>query len=171
MKRQLDHCSLDFHATGPKSGCNLWLVRSSCSLFCGFQLDLESLVITLVLAISLIFTHPCPHPHPHPRPYALDNTTMATTTMLLSPCDSVVVVVATLLTLVPVHWMTQYPMDIPTAGSCRYGYGSPGAMPIRKPIPTYQVQVFTRYGYGYSSRYLGVYPCYSLTVTHLYLLR
>ena len=122
--------------------------------FCGFELDLESLVITLILAISLILTHPCPHPHPHPRPCALDNTTMATTTTLLSPCDSivvVVVVVATLLTLVPVHWMTQYSMDIPTAGSCRYGYGSPGVTPIRKPIPTYQVQVFARYGYGYSS--------------------
>ena len=25
MKRQLDHCCLDFHATGPKSGCNQWL--------------------------------------------------------------------------------------------------------------------------------------------------
>ena len=31
-------------ATGPKSGCNRWLVRSSCGLFCGFELDLESLI-------------------------------------------------------------------------------------------------------------------------------
>ena len=43
MKQQLDHCCLEFHATGPKTDCNWWLVQSSCSPFCSFELDLESL--------------------------------------------------------------------------------------------------------------------------------
>ena len=50
MKRQLDHCCLDFHATRPKSSCNQWLVWSSCCLFCSFELDLESLVNALNVA-------------------------------------------------------------------------------------------------------------------------
>ena len=36
---------------------------------------------------------------------------------------------------------------------------------VRKPIPAYRVWVFAGYGYGYSSQYLGVYPCYSLWMT------
>ena len=77
------------------------------------------------------------------------------------PRDSVVVV-ATLVTLVLVRPITRYPTGIPAVGGYGYGYGSPGAAPVRKPVPAYWVRVFAGYGYGYSSRYPGVYPCYSL---------
>ena len=111
--------------------------------------------IVVVIAFVLV----CPRSHP--CPCALDNTTTAAMTTLLPLCDSVIVV-ATLVTLVLVCPITRYPMGIPAVGGYGYGYGSPGAAPVRKPVPTYQVQVFARYGYGYSSRYPGVYLCYSL---------
>ena len=59
MKRQLDCCCLNFHATRLWSGCNQWLVRSSCGLFCGFELDLESLTTTSSTPTSTMPIPPC----------------------------------------------------------------------------------------------------------------
>ena len=94
-----------------------------------------SLSDLVVITSILVCSRPHPHPHPHPRPCVLNNTTTATTTLLL-PCDSVVVII----TLILVHHAQQHShgsLLIPHGYTCfGYGYRSPRAAPIRKPIPT-----------------------------------
>ena len=142
------------HHPHPCTSNNMMVMPSNMAMMMTTMLPPCNNVI-VVIAFVLV----CPHSHP--CPCALDNTTTAAMMTLLPLCDSVIVV-ATLVTLILMHPITRYPTGIPTVGGYKYGYGSPGAAPIRKSIPTYRVWVFTGYGYRYSSQYLGVYLCYSL---------